>query len=96
MSKKIIDLGDMVACDTCNEDSHEQGGIVFSNKALCPACAKRMMPDIIKYNEEKYITARCPEDMTYHDWVINVLRDGKPGTIEVITGDDALNELEGW
>jgi len=83
MQKEIINLGDMVACDYCNQDSFESGGIYFSGYAICPKCSVGALKTIVECDEEEFITARCPEGKSFHDWVIEDLRNGQPGTIEI-------------
>lgn len=76
--KEIIDIGDTVICDICNEDytnRDDSGGFLFGTYAYCPDCAKSRMANIRSYNEEKYIKAHCPPNMSYKDWVLQ-LRGG--------------------
>lgn len=79
MTTKIfhINLGLSVFCDDCGDDytdRPDEGGILFQNKACCPACAPRMEALAKKYNETHFIRARCPEGMSFSDWVRVVLR----------------------
>ena len=72
-SKKVIDLGDTVVCDMCNENytgSDKEGGIIFGSNAVCPPCTARMMPDIEEYNEKQYIKAKCPEGVSFWRFVL--------------------------
>lgn len=78
---QVIDLsgsaGNTVLCDICNTDytdSKETGGILFGSYAVCPKCAPKMELDAKKYNEEKYIASRCPENKSFADWVREDLR----------------------
>src|SRR5208337_1240963 len=53
-----VDIGEIVVCDFCSEDytdRDDEGGFLFESKATCPACAARIMPDIIKFDEEHLI-----------------------------------------
>jgi len=74
----VIDPGNEVVCDTCGKDftnSDARGGIYdLSAKAICPECAPRILASAEHYGELQYITARCPDGMTFADWVRNVLR----------------------
>jgi hypothetical protein len=73
-----IDVGDTVICDWCGADwtgRPESGGILFQSKALCPNCAKQAEPNIRKWGETHYIRGRCPEYMSFADWVL-MLRGG--------------------
>lgn len=72
MKTEVIDIGDTVLCDSCNADytsRPESGGFVFGSSAYCPECATRMMEGIVKYNEQRYIRAKCPEGMSFADFV---------------------------
>jgi len=73
----VIDPGDFVICDGCNEDwseSKESGGILFDSRAICPTCAPKWEKDAKEYGEEDHIRARCPEGMSFADWVRDHLR----------------------
>ena len=70
----IIELepGNVVLCDLCNDDftdSDEQGGFLFSSTAVCPHCAPDFLKGVKKCDEEQYIKERCPEDVSFRDWV---------------------------
>ncbi len=89
MKEETINIGDNVNCDICNESFDEgdtrTGGFTFAGKAVCPLCKDKQLVKIKKYHEEQYIEQICPDDMPFRDWVINVLRDGKPGKITITT-----------
>jgi hypothetical protein len=81
------DLGDTVLCDVCNEDythNPRQGGIVFSNMAVCPKCTPTFLLSVDKYNEQEFITDRCPSDVSFALWVQRDIRLGSPASITVI------------
>lgn len=84
---EVHDIGRTVICDAaCGRDltdSPEQGGILFGSKAYCPKCTERSMPGIVQFEELHHIKARCPEGMTFADWV-RELRGGD-NTIKVYT-----------
>ncbi len=74
-----VDCGDRVFCDYCNEEfteSNEQGGIYYASYAICPHCVPDAMREASKHNESHKITKKCPQDMSFKDFVLNVLRDG--------------------
>jgi hypothetical protein len=76
----IIDIGDTVLCDFCNDDytdSEEEGGILVGSYAVCPQCA----PTIDDTGDEPII--RCPAGMRFRAWVLR-LRGGR-NTIEITT-----------
>lgn len=88
----ITDLGQTVYCDLCNRDwtdRPESGGFLFGSNAVCPACAPRVMADIISYNEQSHIKAHCPPGLSFWQWCLK-LRGGN-NQIRVITGGK-LNE----
>ena len=67
-----IDFGIHVCCDLCGVDftkSKKSGGFLFGNTAVCPDCAPRVLDSAKKHNEEEYIKAFCPEDMSFGDFV---------------------------
>ena len=71
----VIDGGDVVLCDFCNSDfthSEATGGFLFQSKAVCPDCEVKMLGNIKKYDEEKYIRATCPEGMTFYNWIMSL------------------------
>lgn len=67
-----VDIGDIVVCDSCNRDftnSSESGGFVFSSYGYGPCCAPRMMEEITRYGEQRFIKARCPAAISYADFI---------------------------
>lgn len=77
----VIDLGRTVLCDACDTDltdDKRSGGIVFGSYAYGPCCITERMKSIRGYGEECYINARCPEGMSFADW-IRGLRASVPG-----------------
>jgi hypothetical protein len=74
----IIDIGNMVLCDSCNDDytnSETQGGILVGSYAICPECAR----DFHESEDEPVI--HCPAGVRFRDWVLG-LRGGR-NTIEI-------------
>ena len=75
----IIDIGDMVLCDICNDDytkSDAEGGILVGSYAVCPECAP-------KFDSSDEPIIHCPAGMRFRDWVLH-LRGGR-NTIEITT-----------
>lgn len=69
--EKVL-IGSLVVCDICDKDWTDEttpGGFIFSSKAYCPECAERGMKSIIRYQEERYIKAKCPEGISFADFV---------------------------
>lgn len=85
MKQEVKTIGDRVFCDwSCNKEythSPAKGGLLFGSYAVCPECAPDVEAKAVKNQEENRIRARCPEGMSFRDWVVNVLRKNKPGTI---------------
>lgn len=70
-----IDTGRSVICDYCGDDYTDRadsGGMMFGTHATCPKCAEKMKPDIIRFGEEHYIRGRCPEGVSFADWVRSI------------------------
>ena len=68
----VIDLGQTVVCDACDTDltgSDRSGGFLFGSYAYGPCCAIERMAAIRGYGEEHFIRARCPEGVSFADWV---------------------------
>ncbi len=75
----IIDIGNTVLCDFCNEDytdSDVKGGCLIGSYAICPECEQE-----IEHREE--IDQFCPPETEFRKWVLD-LRGGK-NTIEIYT-----------
>ena len=74
-----LDPGRNVFCDDCDgdwTDRPESGGIYgFGSKAICPECTPKWIKDAERYGELHHIKARCPEEMSFADWVRNVIRN---------------------
>ena len=91
IDKELIEyLGDTVICDICNKDwtgDDTSGGILVGSYAVCPDCTPKKLKDLEKYNEMHCINARCPEKMSFADWVVDG-RGSEGGKIIFITGDD--------
>lgn len=69
---KEIDIGNMVVCDSCNEDytdSPRSGGFIFQSRAICPQCAGRWMASIIENGEQRMIKAACAAGQSFADFV---------------------------
>lgn len=70
---ELVDIGDMVVCDFCNEDYTNNhvatGGLIFQSKAVCPGCSPRLLDDVERYHEQRYIRAHCQQGQTFADFV---------------------------
>lgn len=72
-----IDPGNTVLCDTCNRNmtnDTKSGGFLFMSHAVCPYCCGDFEETAKKYNETRFIRARCPENMSFANWVREELR----------------------
>ena len=82
----ILDVGHTVICDVCDEDwtgNPESGGFLFETKAYCPKCVRTRLDSIKSYDEERFIRAWCPPNLSFADWVLQ-LRDGK-NYVKIVT-----------
>lgn len=72
------DYGTRVLCDSCGEDysfEGQTGGFIFESKAICPKCSDSWMKGIKKYNEERFIRAVCPPEMSFWRFVVEYRGD---------------------
>lgn len=86
----VFDVGPQVVCDNCGADwtgRPESGGFLFVTKAICPTCAPVYERDIVRYGETRHIRQRCPEGLSFAQWVLQ-LRAGD-NTVIVRTVDRA-------
>ncbi len=69
---KPISIGNTVICDICDKDYtdlSDSGGFIFTSSAYCPDCADKGLKTIKSYNEEQFIKATCPENVSFADFV---------------------------
>ena len=67
-----IPLGRSVLCDIDDTDLTEDvrsGGYLFGSYAVGPCCAERHEAMVRGYGEEWNIRSRCPESVSFADWV---------------------------
>jgi hypothetical protein len=67
-----VPIGGTVLCDACDTDltaDPRSGGYLFGSYAYGPCCAGERLVTIRGYNEEHFIRARCPEGVSFADWV---------------------------
>lgn len=70
-----IPLGDTVLCDSCALDltaSTRSGGFLFGSYAIGPCCAEKWEKGARGYGELGQIRGRCPEGVSFADWVRNL------------------------
>lgn len=80
----VIDMGRTVLCDndsTDLTDDPRSGGFLFGSYAVGPCCAEKYLATVKGYGEEHFIQARCPEGVSFADWVRG-MRSG-PGGNEI-------------
>jgi hypothetical protein len=80
----VIDLGRTVLCDNDSADltdDSRSGGFLFGSYAIGPCCAEKYLATIKGYGEEHLIRSRCPEGVSFADWVRS-MRTG-PGGNEI-------------
>lgn len=86
MKIQEFNLGNDVVCDVCGKDwtnRTESGGFVFGSYGYCPECAVRGERKIRESGEEGYIRARCPEGVSFAEF-IRTYRGGD-GIMQIIT-----------
>lgn len=72
---KEIDIGDIVVCDSCNEDytdSDAVGGFLFASNGICPKCAPEYRADVEKYQEQEFIRAEARPGETFKSFVLRM------------------------
>ena len=86
-----IPLGRSVLCDiddTDLTDDTRSGGYLFGSYAVGPCCAVRHEAMVRGYHEEHFIKSRCPEGVSFAEWVRGMrgpesairITPGLPGT----------------
>lgn len=94
MKKVELEVGNVVICDLCDRDytkSKEKGGFIWDAKAVCPKCAKVWLKRIKQFKEENKISAFCPTDMSFADFVIRYR--GKDAKIIITTNMKGLSDV---
>lgn len=72
-----IEVGSSVYCDYCNKDftnSPKSGGVLLGSYAVCPDCTPKLIQDAVRDGELGRVKGKCPEGMSFADWVRNHLR----------------------
>ncbi len=75
--------------DACNEDLTDDprsGGFFFGSYAYGPCCAEKRLASIRGYGEEWNIGARCPEGVSFADWIRHIRQ---------VTGNNAIRIIPG-
>ena len=86
-----IPVGRTVLCDIDDTDPTDDprcGGYLFGSYGVGPCCAERHEATVQGYGEEWNIRARCPEGVSFADWIRSVrgpdaaikITPGAPGT----------------
>lgn len=68
----VIPVGRTVLCDiddTDLTDDPRSGGYMFGSYGVGPCCVERHEAMVRGYNEEHFIKARCPEGVSFADWI---------------------------
>jgi hypothetical protein len=68
----VIPVGSTVLCDACDTDltnDPRSGGYLFGSYGYGPCCAAKRLAVIRGYGEEWNIRARCPEGVSFADWI---------------------------
>lgn len=72
-----LEPGNVVLCDDCCKDfteSDQEGGMLFQSKAIGPCCASKWRTRARNYDEQRFIRGQCPPDMTFANWVRDIVR----------------------
>jgi hypothetical protein len=67
-----VPVGDLVLCDIDSTDltaDARSGGYLFGSYAVGPCCAESHEARVRGYGEQWNIRARCPEGVSFADWV---------------------------
>lgn len=86
MKIESFDIGKHVECDMCCRDctdSTECGGFIFESKAVCPLCGPNILALAKKYNEERYVKVKCPQDVEFRHFVL--MQRGGNNTVRIVT-----------
>jgi hypothetical protein len=68
----VIPVGETVLCDFCDANltaDTRSGGYMFGSYAVGPCCAEKKLESIRGYGEEHLIRSRCPEGVSFADWI---------------------------
>lgn len=80
----VIPLGRTVVCDRCDTDltgDPRPGGFLFGSYGYGPCCAEEALASIRGYDEEWNIRARCPQGVSFADWIRDLRGPGAAITI---------------
>jgi hypothetical protein len=70
----IIDGGDTVCCDLCNENypsgDPRSGGFLMGSYGVGPCCADRMRKRLLEAGKSAEIKDTCPESMSFRQWIL--------------------------
>jgi hypothetical protein len=92
----VIPVGETVLCDIDDTDltaDARSGGYLFGSYGVGPCCAERYMERIVSYGEERFIRGRCPEGVSFADWVRGMR--GPAAAIRVTHGASAIRSMGG-
>lgn len=96
LSGGTVPVGRVVLCDFCDEDLTEDtrsGGFLFQSKAVGPCCAEKSLVSIRGYGEERFIRGRCPDGVSFADWVRGLR--GPDAAVRVSRGISAIRAMGG-
>jgi hypothetical protein len=80
-----VPVGPLVLCDIDSTDltsDPRSGGFIFSSYGIGPCCAERFLETARANHEEHLIQSRCPEGMSYADWIRSIRPAGAAVSVE--------------
>jgi hypothetical protein len=85
----FIPVGRNVLCDIDDTDltsDPRSGGFMFGSYAIGPCCAEEYERKVRSYGEEDHICGRCPEGVSFADWVRGMRGPDAAITVEPLRG----------
>ena len=74
MSKKIINIGDLVVCDFCNADGkYSKGGVMVGSYAVCGDCSEKNNYYDKNYENADEISEMFDRNKTFQENVLKYL-----------------------
>jgi len=90
----IIDIGDTVLCDFCNEDftnSDALGGLLFQSKGVCPTCEPEFMANVKKHGEERFIRDKPLEFESFRAFILRIRGGNNTVTVTTFNTEEDYN-----
>lgn len=88
---EIIDIGEEVHCDFCNEGEDSMGGVIVGSNAVCGKCTKKYEYDKPDYKYADEIGVIFDKKKTFKENVLQyreLMYGSRNGTIEIMPFSD--------